>query len=92
MGDKSLFDHMKKQEIEEDDGHVIANMNVEGMPWYRKEEKWHEKGKKDAKYSKEETRYIIWGTLKAALLIAGAFIGGLFLFILLLCIVGWIRY
>ncbi len=81
----------EKQPEFEDDGHVIANMNVEGMPWYRKEEKWHQKGKKPAQYSKDETRYIILGTLKAALLIAGAFIGAFFLFILLLCIVSWLR-
>ncbi len=84
---------MKKQHDEyEDDDHVIANMNVEGMPWYRKEEKWHSKGKKYTRFTKEQTRFIILGTLKAALLIAGAFLGAFFLFILLLCIVAWIRY
>lgn len=84
---------MKKQcEEYEDDGHVIANMNVEGMPWYRKEEKWHRGGKKNSRFTEEETRFIILGTLKAALLIAGAFLGAFFLFILLLCIVAWIRY
>lgn len=86
---------MKKKQREEeyeDDGHVIANMNVEGMPWYRKEEKRHSKGKSDTRYTKDETWFIILGTLKAALLIAGAFLGAFFLFILLLCIVAWIRY
>lgn len=86
---------MKKKQHEEeyeDDGHVIANMNVEGMPWYRKEEKRHSKGKRDTRYTKDETWFIILGTLKAALLIAGAFLGAFFLFILLLCIVAWIRY
>ena len=80
----------KKREYDDDDGHVIANMNVEGMPWYRKEQEWEQKDPK-RDYNKEETRYIIWGTLKAALLIAGAFLGAFFLFILLLCIVAWLR-
>ena len=37
----------KKPELPEgDDGHAIANMNVEGMPWYRPEKAemkfaWH---------------------------------------------------
>ena len=82
----------KRHEEYEDDGHVIADMNVEGMPWYHKDEKRNPKGKKYTRYTKEQTRFIILGTLKAALLIAGAFLGAIFLFILLLCIVAWIRY
>lgn len=88
-----MADHKKqREETYEDDGHVIANMNVEGMPWYRKEEKRHAGGKKDVHYTKDQTRFIILGALKAALLIAGAFLIVFFVFILLLCIVAWLRY
>ncbi len=87
-----MFHRKNKREYDDDDGHVIANMNIEGMPWYRKEEKWHVKDKQDPKYDKKETWYIILGTVKAALMIAGAFLGVFFLVILLMCIVSWIRY
>lgn len=80
-----------KEELPEDDGHTIADMNVEGMPWYRKREKWDYQGEQP-EYSKKERRAIIWGTLKAALLVGFAFIGAFFLLILVLCIVAWIRY
>ncbi len=86
------MDEQKETQEYEDDGHVIANMNVEGMPWYRKEEKWHVKGQDTSQFTKEETHFIILGTIKAALMIAGAFLGGLFLIILLMCIVAWVRY
>ena len=81
----------KKREYDDDDGHVIANMNVEGMPWYRKEEKWDAKNPKHD-YTKDQTRYIILGTLKAALLIASAFLGAFLVFILILCAVAWLRH
>ncbi len=77
----------KRREYDDDDGHVIAPMNVPGMPWHT------ENPMKDPSipqrkhdYSKKESFYIILGSLKAALLIAGAFIVGLGLFILLICL------
>lgn len=81
-----------KEQLSEDDGHTIADMNVEGMPWYRKREKWEQQDGKSPEYSKKERWAIIWGTLKASLLVAGAFLGAFFLVILLICIVAWIRY
>ena len=78
-------DHRKRREYDDDDGHVIAPMNIEGMPWYRKDPVGGESGsKKDPNYSKKETFYIILGTLKAALMIGGAFIVVFFIFIFLL--------
>lgn len=78
--------HHNEREQENEDDIVLAPMNVEGMPWYRKEEPWN---KSDAKqkhdYSRKETFFIILGTLKAALLIAGAFLGAFALLILLIC-------
>lgn len=81
-----------KEELPEDDGHTIADMNVEGMPWYRKRQPWEQKGGTPPEYSKKERWAIIWGTLKASLLVGFAFIGAFFLVILVLCIVAWIRY
>ena len=63
----------------EDDGHIIANMNVDGMPWY---EPKREKNEEKLELTKEEQRYLISGALKAALLVAGIFILVFFLFIL----------
>ncbi|MBR4290745.1 MAG: hypothetical protein IKT52_08910 [Oscillospiraceae bacterium] len=74
-----------EREHEDEDDIVLAPMNVEGMPWYRKDSFGAGNGsKKKYDYSKKETFYIILGTLKASLLIAGAFIVVFFLFILLL--------
>lgn len=74
-----------KRDYEDEDDIVLAPMNVEGMPWYRKDPIGGSNGdKKDHNYSKKETFYIILGTLKAALMIGGAFIVVFFIFIFLL--------
>lgn len=74
-----------EHEHEDEDDIVLAPMNVEGMPWYRKDPIGGTDGsKKDYHYSKKEAFYIILGTLKAGLLIAGAFIVVFFIFIFLL--------
>ena len=78
----------KHREYDDDDGHVIAPMNVPGMPWHTKRavegDPQPEQRKHD--YSKKESFYIILGSLKAALLIAGAFIVVFGLFIGLICL------
>ena len=78
---------------DDDDGRVIANMNVDGMPWYQRSERQTSpipKGRSDcfSDLTKEETREIIRGALKASLLIAGVFILAMFLFILF-CLYIW---
>lgn len=88
-----MFGRKKEKRVyDDDDGHVIANMNVDGMPWYRKESPEERTRQKNNEFSKDQTRYIILGTLKAALLIAGVFLGAIFLFILLIYVVSWLRY
>ena len=65
----------------DDDGWVIADMNVEGMPGYRP-------GRRDGNASslppptKKETRALMASTLVGALLIAGIFFGAFALLIL----------
>ena len=77
----------KRREYDDDGGHVIAPMNVEGMHWYRKDPvEGKNTSSGEHQYSKMETWLIIFGTLKAALLIAGVFLAVFFLFILLLCL------
>lgn len=79
---------------DDDDGRVIANMNVDGMPWYQRSQRRIEKTSVARPHSdfsdltREETREIIRGALKASLLIAGVFILAMLLFILF-CLYVW---
>ena len=81
-----MSDRYNEQENEEYEDLVIAPMNVEGMPWYRKKLPWEDQNSKKHDYSKKETFFIILGTLKAALMIAFAFLGAFALLILLICL------
>jgi len=84
----------KKRTYDDDDGRVIASMNVDGMPWYQRNSTHkmpiHTNPSNFEDLTKEETREIIKGALKASLLIAGIFILAMFLFILF-CIFVWFR-
>lgn len=62
----------------------ITNMNVEGMPWFYNEPEADELRKRQNTpvLSKKETRQFIYSSVLAALMIAGVFIGGFFLFLL----------
>ena len=83
----------KKKHYDDDDGRVIASMNVEGMPWYVEDHKRKQERLKNNDFndlSKEETRAIIWGIVKSGLLIAGVFLVAALIFILF-CIYIWFR-
>ena len=72
----------RKRDEFEDNGRTIADMNVDGMPWYlEKREKQPEQEK--IELTKEEGRAMMGGILKATLLVTLAFGVGLTLFILL---------
>lgn len=85
-----------------DDGRVIANMNVEGMPWYsplqagearppeREGADSAPNNRQEERFTKEEARYATWGAVKAALLVVGVICVGLVLFILF-CQHVWFR-
>ena len=77
---------------EDDDGRVIASMNVDGMPWYQRGERFDKFRREQASdfsdLTKEEEREIIKGALKASLLIAGVFILAMLIFILF-CLYIW---
>ncbi len=69
---------MKKQ-YDDDDGRTIADMNVDGMPWYSK--KRSEKKMPMDELSKEERRGLYSGIIKAVALVGIVFIVVFFLFI-----------
>ena len=80
----------KRKQYEDDDGRVIANMNVDGMPWFLSDA-LKNKGKTGSDMSdltKEESRELVKGAVKAGLLIAGIFVLAALLFILF-CIYVW---
>lgn len=85
---QSLRKSMKRNKTNEskfeDDGRTIANMNVEGMPWYNpSKDITNSKSAQDfSDLSASEKRAMMRGILAAALLIGAIFIGGGFLFIL----------
>lgn len=73
----------------EDDGRVIASMNVEGMPWYDKTAVIPASSG-GGTLDRRQTRYAIMGALKASLLIAGVFSAALILFVLF-CTEIWLK-
>lgn len=86
----------KKKEAFVDDGRVIANMNVEGMPWYSgvPETSAQQNNGKNEEHPIEltgrEKAAMTRGVMAAALLVAAVFIGVFALFILF-CVFVWFR-
>ena len=69
---------------EDDDGRTIANMNVDGMPWYdsRLEQGQEETpGGEHYQMTREEQRMYTWAAIKSGLLVALVFavVFGLFI-------------
>lgn len=77
---------MRKNKKDEwvDDGKTIANMNVDGMPWYNPEKREKSKDEEKINLTPKEKRAFIWATIRSALFIALIFAGVFFLFILFL--------
>jgi len=74
----------RKKEAFEDDGRTIAEMNVEGMPWYtEKKEKPAGPQSEPVELNKEEKRAMMGGIMKATMLVTLAFGIGFTAFILL---------
>ena len=82
----------QRKRYDDDDGRVIASMNVDGMPWYQRSQLFERNKREQASdfsdLTKEETREIVKGAMKASLLIAGIFILAMLLFILF-CLYVW---
>ena len=82
-----------RDDIPGDDGRVIAPMNVEGMPWHVPKDVHsasNENMSAPVMITRREQAAFTWGVLKAALLAALVFIGGLLAFILF-CTELWFR-
>lgn len=73
-----------------DDGRTVADMNVDGMPWYVPGDEDRTHGGRHEQMTKEELRAYRWAALKAALLVAAVFGSAFFLF-LLFCDFIWFR-
>jgi len=83
----------KRTDTFEDDGRVVAPMNVEGMPWHTPEREPRQTGDSSdvpVKLTRQENMAFSFGVLKAVLLVTFAYIGALFAFILF-CIHIWLR-
>lgn len=81
----------KKERFEElDDGRPIANMNVEGMPWYVEEKPEYQSSGNVPPLDKRQTRQFIASALVAALAVAAVFLVCFALFILF-CTKVWFR-
>lgn len=76
----------RKKRIEDDDGRVVARMNVEGMPWYtERPDGAPERPEQDGEpvhLNREESRAFAWGAVKAALLVTAVFSVAAVLFVL----------
>ena len=74
-----MEDEMKNR-VEEDDGHTIVNMNVDGMPWFQ-EKKEHENPAPELLQGKNMWK-AIFSALGTSLLILFIFMAAIALFIL----------
>lgn len=73
----------KPRQYDDDDGRTIADMNVEGMPWYVKRTAPKDKKAEQPEMTRRESLAMMGGMMKAALLIGLAFFAVIGLFIAL---------
>ena len=62
----------RRKAREDDDGHVVANMNVEGMPWYRPGPSEPSSPSAGEPLSRHETLLIMLSSMKWAFLATAA--------------------
>ena len=82
----------KPKEIPGDDGKTVADMNVEGMPWYvpKKREMPEIQGAEPSQLTKEQFRAYRWAAVKAGLLLVLVF-GAVFGLFIAFCDFIWSR-
>ena len=90
----------KEKELPDwDDGRTVANMNVDGMPWYLGEARRKREEEEAASVSAPDTRSpltrgeqraLLRGVLGATLLVGAVFAVGFLLFILF-CVFVWFK-
>ena len=76
----------KRREYDDDDGRQIADMNVDGMPWYLRKSSpsSDSQNNEPVDLTREERFSLYGGILKAVLLVSAAFVGVYFLVIFFL--------
>ena len=74
---------------EGDDGRTIVDMNVDGMPWFRKRE-GGERPRGDSDLSPDQRRLYLWAAVRAALAVALIF-GAVFALFIAFCDFVWFR-
>ena len=72
----------RKAPYPEDNGYVVAKMNVEGMPWYDRSERNAADQNEKLDLSRRETRAIILNAIAAAALVGGVLAAGVILYVL----------
>jgi ABC-type multidrug transport system permease subunit len=93
MGEMMEEDDRCKDQKEEildvnEDDRVIANMNIEGMPWYTSSKPVYKKSEDSMEpLGKKETRNLIFSSMAAALFFGLIFIFVFFLIILFFTII-----
>lgn len=84
----------KTQTYEDDDGRVICNMDVEGMPWYNRRSRLQPQTEgqtpRGEPLTRSETQRFIWNAVLAGLLIVGVMAASWVLIVLFLIHV-WAR-
>ena len=82
----------KEREIPGDDGRTVADMNVEGMPWYvpKGNRAPEADGAERTPLSREELRTYRWAAVKAGLLVVFVF-GAVFGLFIAFCDFIWFR-
>lgn len=76
---------MARKKYDDDDGRVIASMNVEGMPWYQDHPPEGPLREQKQQLTRGQTARVVWNATLAGLLVALIFSGalaGLVLFLL----------
>ena len=79
------------EERTDDDMRTIAEMNVDGMPWYVAGDENRSMGRQSDQHyqmTKQESRMYTWAAVKAGLLVVLVF-GGVFFLFLLFCDFVW---
>ena len=74
---------------EGDDGRTIVDMNVDGMPWFRKRE-GAAQPRGDSDLSPDQWRLYLWAAVRAALAVALIF-GAVFALFIAFCDFVWFR-
>lgn len=79
----------QKQQIM-DDQRTIADMNIEGMPWYIKRINNHGKQEEELVFTKKERKAIFLGVMSAIIPILLVY-GGIFFILCLLMYLTWLN-